>query len=98
VAKKKKATRAGASKKARKRVAPRRPRKRAATPTSGSEVHPGLIDPDKVDLTYLKKDIRDHIGRLRGMEQTERVAAALKILEQARMELKNPCSPTMVIP
>jgi len=95
VAKKKKATRAGASKRAKKRAAPR---KSAARPSTRSGVHRGLSEPNRVDLKYLKKDIQDHIDRLQGLPQTDRVANALKILDQARAELRSGCAPTMVIP
>jgi hypothetical protein len=94
VAKKKKGTRAGASKKASKRAAPRRST-RAAKPA----VHRGLAQAGKVNFKFLKKDIDDHIDRLRGMDQNDtRVAEALTALNQARTALQNPCSPTMVIP
>ena len=99
MAKKKKGTRAGASKKAKKRAAPR-PRKPAPKPKARLvEVHPGLMDPNKVDLQYLKKDIRDHIERLKGMDQTDkRVTDAMQILDQASASLRSGCAPTMVSP
>ena len=98
MAKKKKGARPGASKKARKRAAPRR--KAAAKPKGRAvDVHRGLAEPSKVDLQFLKKDIDDHLERLRGMDQTNRrVTDAMAALEGARTALKSPCAPTMVIP
>jgi hypothetical protein len=97
VAKKKKGARAGASKTAKKRAAPRS-RKQAAT-AKAPAVHRGLSRPGKVNFKYLKKDIDDHLDRLRGMDQNDkRVIDATAALDQARTALKSPCSPTMVIP
>ena len=99
MAKKKKGTRAGASKKAVKRAAPRRSSKAAKPKAKPPQVHRGLSQAGKVDFRYLKKDIDDHIARLSAMDQTNtRVAEALTVLSQARTALSNPCSPTMVIP
>ena len=92
MAKKKKGARAGASKKAKKTAAPRR---KAVKPA----VHRGLAHPSKVDFQFLKKDIDDHLERLKGMDQTNtRVTDAMAALDQARTALKSPCAPTMVIP
>jgi hypothetical protein len=98
VAKKKKGARPGASKKAKKRAAPRR--KAAARPKARAVgVHRGLAEPSKVDFKFLKKDIDDHLERLKGMDQTDtRVTDAMAALEGARTALKSPCAPTMVIP
>ena len=94
MAKKKKGARAGASRKAaKKRATPRK----AATPRPA--VHRGLAHPGKVNFEFLKKDLDDHLDRLKGMDQSnKRVTDAMAALEQARVALKSPCAPTMVIP
>lgn len=99
MAKKKKGARPGGSKKARKRAAPRRLKPAVKVKVRTVEVHPGLAQPSKVDFQFLKKDIDDHLERLRGMDQAnKRVTDAMAALDQARVALKSPCSPTMVIP
>ena len=110
MAKKKKGARAGASKRARKAAASRRPTaartkkpkarapRRAALADTGGGVHPGLSDPDKVDLRYLNSDIDLHIARLKTMGDSARVTEALRALQGAQATLKSGCAPTMVIP
>ncbi len=98
MAKKKKGARPGGSKGARKAAASRGTRKAAAKAKASKPMHPGLKQANKVDLTFLKDDIRNHVNRLKSMEQTEPVRRTLDVLEQTSVALTSGCSPTMVIP
>ena len=72
--------------------------KRTTRASSTATVHRGLRDPRKVNLTYIKKDLRDHIAHLKTMEQTEPVQRTLEILQRTSADLSSPCGATMVIP
>ena len=90
------------------RPASKRPRKAAAggarkaakvkrsAPRASATVHRGLKTANKVNLKFLKNDIRDHISALRALPQTDEVRAAVEILDQAHANISNPCQPTMI--
>ena len=53
----------------------------------------------ELNLTPLKKQIRDHVQRLSGAEAVDpRVAEALSTLRRAQSELESACGASMIIP
>jgi hypothetical protein len=96
VAKKKKAARPASKRPRAARKAVKRSKSAASRRAGVQAVHRGLKDPMKVNLKFLKNDIRDHISALRALPQTDQVRAAVEVLDQAQARISTPCSPTMI--